>query len=73
MILTGCVNVNPKVIYVDASSDSQHDGLTWETAYNNLQDAIDKTKKVMKSGLQPVFINSQSNLEEKEIDTGVSG
>ena len=40
-----CARVNHDIVYVDAKSASHQDGKSWETAYTNLQDAIDKAKK----------------------------
>jgi len=37
--------VNHDIIYVDAKSASRKDGKSWETAYTELQAAIDKAKK----------------------------
>jgi fructan beta-fructosidase len=36
---------NHDIVYVDAKSASRQDGKSWETAYTELQDAIDKAKK----------------------------
>ncbi len=41
---TGCTRVRQYIIYVDADSASRQDGKSWQTAYTNLQDAIDKAK-----------------------------
>ena len=45
LLSTGCARVEQGIIYVDAKSVSRQDGKSWETAYTNLQDAIDKAKK----------------------------
>ncbi|MFO7790835.1 MAG: choice-of-anchor Q domain-containing protein [Bacteroidales bacterium] len=45
LLVKSCARVNHDILYVDSTSASHQNGKSWETAYTNLQDAIDKAKK----------------------------
>jgi hypothetical protein len=44
IIFSGCTTVDEGIVYVNANAQTGGDGTTWETAYNYLQDALDKAK-----------------------------
>lgn len=45
IFLMGCNQKPQNIVYVELNNTSQQDGKSWETAYSNVQDAIDEAKK----------------------------